>query len=96
MAGLMIKPEFQRYEQFVNAQVGLLFLKFSRDDESQADHLGLRYMVRAGNDPRLMVPLFDMLTRVSQASGGGRLTEWLEMHPNDVALFSSLWAMDSS
>jgi predicted Zn-dependent protease len=81
-AGMMIKPELQRYEQFVNAGLGLLFLKFSRDDESQADHLGVRYMVRAGNDPRQMVPVFDMLTRVSQASSGGRLPEWLETHPN--------------
>ena len=82
MAGVMIKPELQRYEQFVNAGLGLLFLKFSRNDESQADHLGVRYMVRAGNDPRQMIPVFDMLNRVSQAEGGGRLPEWLETHPN--------------
>jgi len=28
-------------------------------------------MVRAGNDPRQMLPVFDLLNRVSQASGGG-------------------------
>jgi len=82
MAGMMIKPELQRFGQFVNTGLGLLYLKFSRDDESQADHLGLRYMVRAGNDPRQMVPVFDMLNRVSQASGGRRLPEWLETHPS--------------
>ena len=81
-AGMMIEPKLQRYGQYLNAGLGLLYLKFSRDDESQADHLGLRYMVRAGNDPRAMTRVFDMLNRISQASGGARLPEWLETHPN--------------
>jgi predicted Zn-dependent protease len=82
-AGMMIEPKLQKYGQYVNAGLGLLYLKFSRDDESQADHLGLRYMVRAGNNPQQMVQVFDMLNRISQASGGGgRLPEWLETHPD--------------
>jgi predicted Zn-dependent protease len=81
-AGMMIKPELQKYGQYLNAGLGLLYLKYSRDDETQADHLGFRYMVRAGNDPRQMIRVFDMLNRVSQASGGGRVPEWLETHPN--------------
>lgn len=81
-AGMIIKPELQRYAQYLNAGLGLLYLKFSRDDESQADQLGFRYMVRAGNDPRQMIRVFDMLNRVSLAGGGGRLPEWLETHPN--------------
>jgi predicted Zn-dependent protease len=80
----MIEPKLQRYGQILNAGLGLLYLKFSRDDESQADHLGFRYMVRAGNDPRQMIGVFDMLNRVTQASGGGRVPEWLETHPNPV------------
>ncbi|MFH2056168.1 MAG: M48 family metalloprotease [bacterium] len=81
-AGMMIEPKLQRYGQYLNAGLGLLYLKFSRDDESQADQLGFRYMVRAKNDPRQMIRVFDMLNRVSEASGGGRLPEWLETHPN--------------
>jgi predicted Zn-dependent protease len=81
-AGMMIKPGLQRYGQILNAGLGLLYLKYSRDDESQADRLGFRYMVRAGNDPRQMIGVFDMLNRLSQSSSGGRLPEWLETHPN--------------
>lgn len=83
-AGMMIKPELQRYGQILNAGLGLLYLKFSRDDESQADRLGFRYMVRAGDDPRQMIRVFDMLNRVSEAGGGGRLPDWLATHPNPV------------
>lgn len=65
-AGMMIEPKLQRYGQFLNAGLGLLYLKFSRNDESQADHLGFRYMVRANNDPRQMIHVFDMLNRVTE------------------------------
>lgn len=81
-AGMMIKPDLQRYGQVLNAGLGLLYLKHSRDDESQADHLGFRYMVRTGNDPRQMIGVFDLLNRVAQAGGGGSTPEWLETHPN--------------
>ncbi|TFH60377.1 MAG: peptidase M48 [Candidatus Zixiibacteriota bacterium] len=83
-AGMMIEPKLQRYGEYLNAGLGLLYLKYSRDDESQADHLGFRYMVRAGNDPRQMIGVFDMLSSVSEAGGGGRVPEWLATHPNPV------------
>jgi len=77
----MIKPDLQKYGEYVNAGLGLLSLKFSRDDENQADHLGFRYMVRAERDPREMIEVFDMLNRVTEASSGGRVPEWLATHP---------------
>src|SRR5438876_202124 len=76
--GLYADTAWQRWIQ----QLGVLFLKYSRDNESQADDLGLRYMRRANYDPREMPHVFEMLTRVSQAQGGGRVPEWLATHPN--------------
>lgn len=61
--------------------LGLLFLKFSRDDEREADALGVRYMVRDDYDPRQMVSLFQTLKRVSQAEGGGAIPAWASTHP---------------
>src|SRR5690349_11972491 len=80
--GSIASPEFGRYADVASAGLGVLFLKFSRDDESQADHLGLRYMRRAAYDPREMPHVFEMLTRVSQAQAGGRVPEWLATHPD--------------
>src|SRR5205809_5248844 len=54
VVGTIASPEFARYAGVASAGLGVLFLKFSRDDESQADHLGLRYMRRAAYDPREM------------------------------------------
>ncbi len=66
------------------AGVGLqvLFLKYSRDDETQADELGFRYMTKVGYDPTQMIPLFEMLDRVSKQEGEGKTPEWLQTHPD--------------
>jgi predicted Zn-dependent protease len=62
--------------------LGLLFLKFGRDDERQSDDLGFRYMRRSGYDPTEMVDVFEMLGRVSAAAGGGGLPAWMSTHPD--------------
>src|SRR5881409_1646776 len=80
--GTIASPELGRYAGLAGQALGVLFLKYSREDESQADELGLRYMRRATYDPREMPHVFETLTRVSQAQGGGRVPEWLATHPN--------------
>ena len=80
--GTIASPEFERVGGLVSAGLGVLFLKYSRDAERQADDLGLRYMRRVNYDPREMPHVFEMLTRVSQAEGGGRVPEWLATHPD--------------
>lgn len=81
--GMILAPEeLQKYGDLASTALNLLFLKFSRDDESQADHLGVRYMARIDKDPGELIDVMNMLERVSRASGGGRIPEWLATHPN--------------
>ncbi|MDZ7758922.1 MAG: M48 family metalloprotease [Desulfovermiculus sp.] len=44
---------------------GLLLAKYSRDNERQADDLGMEYMVKAGYSPQGMINLQDMLVNLS-------------------------------
>jgi predicted Zn-dependent protease len=81
VAGAVLVPEVQDYLGIGAAGLQLLFLKFSRDDEREADDLGLRYMVRGDYDPREMPKVFRMLGRVSAASGAERGLSWLSTHP---------------
>jgi predicted Zn-dependent protease len=80
--GVLAEPELQRFSGALQTGLGVLFLKFSRDDERQADDLGLRYVLKSRYDPHEMVDVFRMLDRVSAAAeGGGRLPGWLSTHP---------------
>src|SRR2546428_5335962 len=79
--GTVIEPKLQRYAGAASQSLGLLFLKFSRDNESQADQLGFRYIRRQHYDGRQMPQVFELLDRVTQASGS-RIPDWLATHPN--------------
>ena len=54
--------------------------KYSRDHESEADHLGIIFAAMAGYDPEAAVSFWQ---RMSQATGGGS-TSWLSTHPSDA------------
>jgi predicted Zn-dependent protease len=59
----------------------LLFLKYGRDDERQADELGFRYMTRIHYDPNGMSNVMRMLQSTTPAGGGG-VPNWLSTHPD--------------
>jgi Zn-dependent protease with chaperone function len=62
--------------------VGLnaVFLKFSRNDENEADLAGIRMMAKAGYDPTAMASFFDLLKQ-QQARDPGRLEQFFSSHP---------------
>ena len=80
--GVVLSPELEQYAGVLSQGLGALFLKFSRDDERQADELGIRYILRAGYDPRPMVSVFETLGSVSRLEGGARLPDWQSTHPS--------------
>ncbi len=75
-------PEYGQLVDMAGQGLGLLFLKFGRDHEREADDLGLRYMTRDGFLPDEMPKVFRTLERVSAAQGAGRIPAWLSTHPN--------------
>jgi len=57
----------------------LIGLRYSRDDETQADTLGVCLMISSGYNPQGMVEVMKVL---QNASGGSSQPEFLETHPN--------------
>jgi hypothetical protein len=58
--------------------LGSVFLKYSRDAESEADYLGAKLMYETGYDPHAMVSFFRKL----EEEGGPGGPEFLASHPN--------------
>jgi predicted Zn-dependent protease len=80
--GSVLSPDLAKYGELASAGLGLMLLKYGRNAETQSDELGLRYMLDARYDPREMLDLFRMLSRVQEGQEGGRLPTWLATHPN--------------
>ncbi len=72
---------FRQYSGTAQQALGLLLLKYGRDDENQSDELGVRYSAAAGWDPREMPNTYQTLQRIS-ARAGQRLPVYLSTHPD--------------
>ena len=80
---------FGQAGQQLGAQAGgLLSLKFSRDDESEADLVGMELAARAGYDPRAGITLWQ---KMSQASKGAP-PAWFSTHPSSKSRIKAIEA----
>lgn len=70
------------------AQTGFNFanLKFSRDNETEADRLGLIFAAMAGYDPQLAIPFWQRMA----ASSTSTTSELLSDHPSDEKRIAEL------
>ena len=66
-----------RYAEAFRLGGGLLNLKFSREDENDADLVGLELAARAGFDPRAGITLWQKMS----AANRGAPPQWLSTHP---------------
>jgi predicted Zn-dependent protease len=73
--------------QAVGAGTNLGILKYSRDQESEADHIGLIFMTMAGYDPN-QAPVF--WERMASMSGGSEPMEFLSTHPSHATRIQDL------
>ncbi len=81
--GSILSSDVAQFAGVLSQGLGLLFLKYGRDAENQADDLGFKYALGQNYDVREMGEVFQTLGRVGEASGGGgKLPEWLSTHPN--------------
>lgn len=72
-------PGAQNAARMAQMVGGFINLKYGRDDEIEADRLGLRFMHACGYDPRSMIRVMEIL---KQASGGSGQPEFMSTHPD--------------
>ncbi|HET6898336.1 MAG TPA: M48 family metalloprotease, partial [Vicinamibacteria bacterium] len=84
LGGILGRGKPQSTAQIINIIGGLgmnaVFLKYSRDAETQADIVGAQIMARAGYDPMEMANFFELLRKESGGGGGGA-AQFFSDHP---------------
>ena len=88
MGAMIASPRLAQFGEQASQGLQLLFLKFSRDDESQADGLGVQYSSKIGYDASQMADFFQTLAREQEAKGGSQVPDFLSTHPNPADRFT--------
>lgn len=103
IAAVIAKPELAQFAEAASQGLQLLYLKNSRDHESQSDELGVEYSSKVGYDAREMAKFFQTLEReMAYKSGNQRLPEFLSTHPNpgnrfvNVTSLANKWQTENS
>ena len=76
-----LSKDFRKIAPISMIATQLLFLKYSRDNEYQADALGIEYSLKTGYSAYEMVNFFTSLQRLTESQGGPGLPNFLSTHP---------------
>lgn len=87
--GSALSENFRQYANLAGFGVQMLFLKFSRDNEREADALGVEYSTKTGYDSHAMADFFNTLERM-QPDEGGVVPDWFSTHPDPVNRIQSV------
>ena len=81
-----MRPQYGRPDMTGAAAQGLgvLFLKFGRDDERQADRLGAEYASGSGWHPRGVAGMLTTLGRIADTTDRQGTPNWLATHPEPL------------
>lgn len=82
IGGMIASKTVAQYADYAMQGMQLLFLKFSRDDEREADRLGTMYSSLIGYDAHQMAEFFKVLYKMDLASSEGGVPTFLSTHPD--------------
>jgi len=82
IGGLIVSPAFRNFANEAQQGLQLLFLKYSRDNETQSDELGVEYSTKIGYDAHSMANFFNTLNKMQEGIGAESLPTFLSIHPN--------------
>jgi predicted Zn-dependent protease len=74
-------PAVRPFSDLAQGGLGVLFLKFGRDDELQADALGAEYTAGGGWDPDEVPAVLTTLARIAEMTDRNGVPNWLTTHP---------------
>lgn len=82
IGGMIASEKLAQYADYAMQGMQLLFLKFSRDDEREADRLGTMYSSLTGYDAHQMAEFFKVLYKMNLSQSEGGVPTFLSTHPD--------------
>ncbi len=82
VGGMIASEEFRKYGEYAMQGMQLLFLSFSRENEREADRLGVEYASKIGYDAHKMADFYKVLIKMNLASEHGGIPTFLSTHPD--------------
>jgi predicted Zn-dependent protease len=90
VGGMIASEKLAKYADYAMKGMQLLFLKFSRDDERQADRLGVEYSTKIGYDAHQMAEFFKVLYKMNLASTNAGVPTFMSTHPDPGDRYNSV------
>jgi len=81
LGGMLVSKELRAFQSEASQALSLLFLKYSRNHETEADRLGVEYSTKAGYDAHEMADFFKTLKSLGEESGNA-IPTFLSTHPD--------------
>lgn len=91
MGGVILSETVRNNAQDLSQGLGLLFLKFGRDDESQSDQLGVEYSTKVGYDSYNMANFFNTLK--AMRGDAGAIPTFMSTHPDPGDRYNNVNAL---
>lgn len=82
IGGAAVSERFAQFSDYASSGLELISLSFSREDERQADALGIEYATKLGYNAYVMADFFNVLNKMSSAEGSSSIPTFLSTHPN--------------
>lgn len=84
-------PAARPFGDVAGAGLGVLFLKYGRDDERQSDSLGARYASTIGYDPAGVPAFLSTIGRLDEAAGERKgVPNFLSTHPDPLSRMAEI------
>lgn len=90
IGGMIVSPKLAEMGEMAMQGMQLLFLKFSRDNEREADKLGAEYSSKIYYDAHKMADFFQVLQKMNLSEEEGGVPTFLSTHPDPGDRFNSV------
>ncbi|HPI68718.1 MAG TPA: M48 family metalloprotease [Bacteroidales bacterium] len=90
IGGMIASEKFAQYAEMAMQGMQLLFLKFSRDNEREADALGVEYSSKINYDAGKMADFFQVLEKMNMEENVGGVPTFLSTHPDPGDRYNSV------